>query len=172
MPRGGLKYVNFNKLSEQVTRARLVRERAEFRHNLSQLTTSTPFSETKMNKGSQGRTLEEVMFGDTNLGKRKPVEDDEVEIIGFRKGKPVKTTKKKLKTKFLNDISSWTANRALIEVDKENSSGDSNQDHDHISGNRIQNFSDTLKKFQPLRPPVEKKSNKLLQKPYQPSMWS
>lgn len=159
-------------LNEHVRRARLQREIAEFKHNLSQIALSTPFSDQKTNRGSQGRTLEEVMFGDIHLGKRQPVDDDEVEIIGFKKGKPSKLKKKKLKTKFLNDISSWTANRALIEVDKENSSGDSNQDYESLLGNKPKNFNEPLRNLQPFRGPADKKLTKPLQKSIHSPMWS
>lgn len=62
------------------------------------------------------------------LGKRDPEEDNEVEIIGF-KYNPVKAMSKgKHKKRIMNDVSNWTANCALIDIDKENSPRDSQAD--------------------------------------------
>lgn len=128
--------------------------------------------DARVSRPSQGRTIEEMMFGYASLGKRQPLDDDDVQIIGIKIGKPMKTKKKKLKTKFLNDISSWTANRALIDIDKENSSRDSNQEAESKQGSKDKNLSEQIKKFHHLKPTQDKKLNKPAPKSYHPSMWS
>lgn len=62
---------------------------------------------------------------DLALGKRAPEVDDEVEIVGFKYNPTKMIQKQKSKKKILNDVSKWTANRALIDIDKENSPTDS-----------------------------------------------
>lgn len=152
-------------------RARLTREIAEFKQKVYSAGSFGPSLEPAACKDRQGRSLEEVVFGDAALGKRQLSDDDEVQIIGVKTGRSIKVKRKKVKTKFLNDISSWTANRALIDIDKENSSGDSNPDAEPKPASKDRITVEPFKKNYITKPIFDKKSTKPVQKTYNSSQW-
>lgn len=94
---------------------------ARFLDKVANHETLTHYSEKSMPLVKKPTANSWPKVPDLALGKRVPEVDDEVEIVGFKYNPAKILQKQKSKKKILNDVSKWTANRALIDIDKENS---------------------------------------------------